>query len=107
MSTLVRLKSNGWIILELAAQVISLAVSTMCLTFKPMRKFTSFIFTATGDMYGTLFKGVIVGFFFPFLPLFFFRAAEGEPPVFNKRMQMAIVAGLSINLLYGALRAMS
>lgn len=61
----------------------------------------------TGDMYSTLFKGVIVGFFFPFLPLFLLRAAEGETLVFSKRMQMAIVAGLSINLLYGALRAMS
>lgn len=65
------------------------------------------ILTAGGEMYGTLFKGVIVGFFFPFLPLFFFRAAEGETPVFSKRMQMAIVAGLSINILYGALRAMN
>ena len=63
--------------------------------------------TAGSEMYGTLFKGVIIGFFFPFLPLFFFRAAEGETPVFNKQMQMAIVAGLSINILYGALRAMS
>lgn len=61
----------------------------------------------TGDMYGTLFKGVIIGFFFPFLPLFFFRTGEDETPVFSKRMQMAIVAGLSINILYGALRAMS
>ncbi|KAK9894477.1 hypothetical protein P389DRAFT_97058 [Cystobasidium minutum MCA 4210] len=59
------------------------------------------------EMYGTLFKGVIIGFFFPFLPLFFFRAPEGETPVFSKQMQMAIVAGLSINILYGALRAMS
>lgn len=56
----------------------------------------------TAGMYTTLFKGVVAGFFFPFLPLFFFRV---EPEVFSKRMQMAIVAGLCINVLYGALRA--
>jgi hypothetical protein len=60
----------------------------------------------TGDttrgMYRALFKGVVAGFFFPFLPLFFFRRGQ---TIFSKRMQMAIVAGCSINLLYGTLRA--
>ena len=69
---------------------------------------------ATAGMYTTLFKGVVAGFFFPFLPLFFFTARGGagaaaglvgEGNLFSKRMQMAIVAGLSINVLYGALRA--
>lgn len=65
-------------------------------------------------MYTTLFKGVVAGFFFPFSPLFFFSnrggssaaaGLVGEGSMFSKRMQMAIVAGLSINVLYGALRA--
>lgn len=53
-------------------------------------------------MYIILFKGVIAGFFLPFLPLFFFRQ---EPSVFSKQTQMAIVAGVCVNVLFGALRA--
>jgi hypothetical protein len=44
---------------------------------------------------------VIAGFFLPFLPLFFFRA---ESNIFSRKAQMAIVAGVSINVVYGALR---
>ncbi|GAA5877416.1 hypothetical protein JCM16303_003324 [Sporobolomyces ruberrimus] len=54
--------------------------------------------TGTGH-YVTLFKGVCVGFFMPFLPLFFFRTQ-----VFSRRMQMAIVLGILINLGFGLLR---
>ncbi|GAA5903852.1 Dsc3p [Sporobolomyces salmoneus] len=59
---------------------------------------------ALGDMTGTghyvaLLKGVCVGFFMPFLPLFFFRTQ-----IFSRRMQMAIVLGILINLAYGLLR---
>ncbi|GAA5954364.1 hypothetical protein JCM3765_004435 [Sporobolomyces pararoseus] len=54
--------------------------------------------TGTGH-YVTLLKGVCVGFFMPFLPLFFFRTQ-----IFSRRMQMAIVLGILINLGYGLLR---
>lgn len=43
----------------------------------------------------TLLQGVTVGFFIPFLPFFFFRTQ-----IFSKRMQMAIVLGAFINVLY-------
>ncbi|GAA5925813.1 hypothetical protein JCM1841_006323 [Sporobolomyces salmonicolor] len=49
--------------------------------------------------YVTLLKGVCVGFFMPFLPLFFFRTQ-----IFSRRMQMAIVVGIIINLGFGLLR---
>lgn len=62
----------------------------------------NFKYAASSGMYVTLFKGVIAGFFLPFLPLFFFRA---ESAVFTKQMQMAIIAGCAVNVLYGALRA--
>lgn len=51
--------------------------------------------TATVGVYMTLLQGVTVGFFIPFLPFFFFRTQ-----IFSKRMQMAIVLGAFINLLY-------
>ncbi|GAA6013144.1 hypothetical protein JCM11491_005195 [Sporobolomyces phaffii] len=54
--------------------------------------------TGTGH-YVTLLKGVCVGFFMPFLPLFFFRTQ-----VFSRRMQMAIVLGILVNLGFGLLR---
>lgn len=44
--------------------------------------------TASG-VYMTLLQGVCISFFFPFLPLFFFRTQ-----VFSKRLQMSIVLGI-------------
>ncbi|GAA5973901.1 hypothetical protein JCM8115_002443, partial [Rhodotorula mucilaginosa] len=52
-----------------------------------------------GGHYYSLLKGVCAGFFVPFLPLFFFRTQ-----VFSKRMQIAIVLGIFINLAFGFLR---
>ncbi|GAA6006362.1 hypothetical protein JCM10207_000617 [Rhodosporidiobolus poonsookiae] len=49
--------------------------------------------------YYSLLKGVCIGFFVPFLPLFFFRSQ-----IFTKRMQMAIVLGCVVNLGFGLLR---
>ncbi|GAA6029382.1 hypothetical protein JCM8097_003648 [Rhodosporidiobolus ruineniae] len=49
--------------------------------------------------YISLLKGVCVGFFVPFLPLFFFRSQ-----IFTKRMQIAIVLGICINAVFGVLR---
>ncbi|GAA5932644.1 Dsc3p [Sporobolomyces koalae] len=54
--------------------------------------------SSTGH-YVTLLKGVTIGFLVPFLPLFFFRTQ-----IFSRRMQMAIVLGLIINLSFGLLR---
>ncbi|GAA6060156.1 hypothetical protein JCM10212_001453 [Sporobolomyces blumeae] len=59
---------------------------------------------AVGDSTGaghyvTLLKGVSIGFFVPFLPLFFFRTQ-----LFSRRMQMAIVLGILINVGFGLLR---
>lgn len=53
---------------------------------------------ATGNYYSLL-KGISIGFFVPFLPLFFFRTQ-----LFTKRTQMAIVLGIIINLGFGFLR---
>ncbi|GAA5978755.1 hypothetical protein JCM10908_004471 [Rhodotorula pacifica] len=52
-----------------------------------------------GGHYYSLLKGVCAGFFVPFLPLFFFRTQ-----IFSKRMQIAIVLGIFINLAFGFLR---
>ncbi|KAF7321471.1 Ubiquitin-like domain-containing protein [Mycena kentingensis (nom. inval.)] len=63
-------------------------------------------------------QGVLVGFFFPILPFFFFRnthppifwdeATPAEEPagsvVFSKFMQMGLVVGFAINILLGAWR---
>ncbi|GAA5984628.1 hypothetical protein JCM11641_004545 [Rhodosporidiobolus odoratus] len=54
---------------------------------------------STSGHYYSLLKGVCVGFFVPFLPLFFFRSQ-----IFSKRMQMAIVLGIVFNLVFGVLR---
>ncbi|TNY23689.1 DUF2407 C-terminal domain-containing protein [Rhodotorula diobovata] len=54
--------------------------------------------SATGNYYSLL-KGISIGFFVPFLPLFFFRTQ-----LFTKRTQMAIVLGIIINLGFGFLR---
>ncbi|BGP22661.1 hypothetical protein Rt10032_c08g3530 [Rhodotorula toruloides] len=52
----------------------------------------------TGHYYSLL-KGVCIGFFVPFLPLFFFRTQ-----IFTRRMQIAIILGIIINLGFGILR---
>jgi len=62
-------------------------------------------------------QGIVLGFFFPLLPFFFIRepkptafwenGAEHEltgSVVFSKRMQMGIVVGLLVNLLFGTWR---
>ncbi|CUA77567.1 hypothetical protein RSOLAG22IIIB_02584 [Rhizoctonia solani] len=68
-------------------------------------------------MYPPYFHGVLVGFFFPLIPMFFLRelppaaffsdnVAPVEAPrsvVFSRRMQMALVAGFFANVLYGTL----
>ncbi|BGO97544.1 uncharacterized protein family UPF0645, transmembrane [Rhodotorula toruloides] len=52
----------------------------------------------TGHYYSLL-KGVCIGFFVPFLPLFFFRTQ-----IFTRRMQIAIILGIVVNLGFGILR---
>jgi hypothetical protein len=62
-------------------------------------------------------QGVIVGFFFPFLPFFFMRnrktaafwedGNEEEPTsnvIFSRRMKMGLVVGFFINVLFGMWR---
>ncbi|KAI0712406.1 DUF2407 ubiquitin-like domain-containing protein [Earliella scabrosa] len=62
----------------------------------------------------SLHNGIMVGFFFPLMPFFFFRAnkpavfwddgSEHEsltPAVFSRRMQMGIVVGFLLNVLFG------
>ncbi|KAJ7874795.1 DUF2407 ubiquitin-like domain-containing protein [Mycena olivaceomarginata] len=63
-------------------------------------------------------QGVLLGFFFPILPFFFFRnnhppavfwdnGASSEPTgnvIFSKLMQMGLIVGFLINLLFGAWR---
>ncbi|THH07265.1 hypothetical protein EW145_g3495 [Phellinidium pouzarii] len=65
----------------------------------------------------TILQGLIVGFFFPFMPFFFLRdptpavfwddgrAQERTSSViFSKRMQMALVLGFIVNLIFGVWR---
>ncbi|KAI0632292.1 DUF2407 ubiquitin-like domain-containing protein [Trametes polyzona] len=62
----------------------------------------------------SLHNGIVLGFFFPLIPFFFFRS--GKPavfwddgseyqtistPVFSRRMQMGIVVGFLLNVLFG------
>ncbi|GAA5837560.1 hypothetical protein JCM9279_006788 [Rhodotorula babjevae] len=54
---------------------------------------------STAGNYYSLLKGISIGFFVPFLPLFFFRTQ-----LFTKRTQIAIVLGVIINLGFGFLR---
>ncbi|GAA98034.1 uncharacterized protein L969DRAFT_46117 [Mixia osmundae IAM 14324] len=49
--------------------------------------------------YSTLFKGLLIGFSFPFLPLFFFRTQ-----IFSKKMQQAVLLGCAFNFAFGILR---
>ncbi|KAI0667705.1 hypothetical protein C8Q78DRAFT_1052170 [Trametes maxima] len=62
----------------------------------------------------SLHNGIVLGFFFPLIPFFFFRS--GKPavfweddseqetlsaPVFSRKMQMGIVVGFLLNVLFG------
>ncbi|KAH9924351.1 DUF2407 ubiquitin-like domain-containing protein [Epithele typhae] len=59
-------------------------------------------------------NGIVLGFFFPLIPVFFFRATKPaifwdddseyetvSQPVFSRRMQMGIVVGFLLNALFG------
>lgn len=48
-------------------------------------------------IYSTLFKGLCIGFFLPILPIFFFRT-----DVMDRRTQLAILSGTTINFLFGS-----
>ncbi|GJN88677.1 hypothetical protein Rhopal_001643-T1 [Rhodotorula paludigena] len=52
-----------------------------------------------GGNYHALLKGCFIGFFVPFLPLFFFRTQ-----LFTRRVQLAIVLGILTNLFFGFIR---
>ncbi|CAE6428856.1 unnamed protein product [Rhizoctonia solani] len=68
-------------------------------------------------MYPPYFHGILIGFFFPLIPMFFLRelpppaffsdnVAPIEAPrsvVYSRRMQMALVAGFFANIVYGTL----
>jgi hypothetical protein len=62
-------------------------------------------------------NGIIIGFFFPLLPLFFLRAPKPaafwesghaldtpESTVFSRRMQMGLVVGFILNVIFGLWR---
>ncbi|KAI0819242.1 DUF2407 ubiquitin-like domain-containing protein [Trametes gibbosa] len=62
----------------------------------------------------SLHNGIVLGFFFPLLPFFFFRSNKPavfwdddsehqtlSSPVFSRKMQMGIVVGFLLNLLFG------
>lgn len=100
MNMLELLRSSGW--KDWGPAVQTLATVSHRLTSLCCEANAEIIPPASSGMYMTLFKGVTLGFFAPFLPLFFFRS---ENSIFSSRMQMAIVAGMSINILYGALRS--
>jgi hypothetical protein len=72
---------------------------------------------AAASSSASVLQGVIVGFFFPFLPFFFMRSRksaafwedgnEEEPTsnvIFSRRMQMGLVVGFLINVLFGMWR---
>ncbi|KAG0150821.1 hypothetical protein CROQUDRAFT_37942 [Cronartium quercuum f. sp. fusiforme G11] len=48
------------------------------------------------QIYTTLFRGLCIGFFFPVLPIFFFRTN-----LMDRRTQLAVISGTAINLLFG------
>ncbi|KAH9851745.1 DUF2407 ubiquitin-like domain-containing protein [Lenzites betulinus] len=62
----------------------------------------------------SLHNGIVLGFFFPLIPFFFFRSSKPAvfwdddtehhtmiSPVFSRKMQMGIVVGLLLNVLFG------
>ncbi|KAF5385934.1 hypothetical protein D9615_002291 [Tricholomella constricta] len=65
----------------------------------------------------TILQGILVGFFFPLIPFFFMRhpkpavfwddGSEYEAPgnvIFSRRMQMGLVVGFLVNILFGMWR---
>ncbi|KAF7980695.1 hypothetical protein HWV62_37145 [Athelia sp. TMB] len=75
---------------------------------------TASLSQSTSSNNAAILQGVVVGFFFPLLPFFFLR--EPKPAVFwesgiehegagsvvlSKRMQMGIVMGFTLNILFG------
>ncbi|KAJ3483098.1 hypothetical protein NLJ89_g12094 [Agrocybe chaxingu] len=65
----------------------------------------------------TVLQGVLMGFFFPFIPFFFIRTqkppvfwedgSEQEPTsnvIFSRRMSMGLVVGFLVNILFGMWR---
>ncbi|KAH9891820.1 DUF2407 ubiquitin-like domain-containing protein [Cubamyces lactineus] len=61
-----------------------------------------------------LHNGIVIGFFFPLIPVFFFGSTKpavfweddsehetANPPVFPRKMQIAIAAGFALNVLFG------
>lgn len=65
----------------------------------------------------TVLQGILLGFFFPLIPFFFMRnpkpavfwddGSEYEPPgnvIFSRRMQMGLVVGFLVNILFGMWR---
>ncbi|KAH9033327.1 hypothetical protein EDB84DRAFT_1588364 [Lactarius hengduanensis] len=66
---------------------------------------------------GAVLNGIIIGFFFPLLPFFFLRAPKPaafwesghaldtpESTVFSRRMQMGLVVGFILNIIFGLWR---
>ncbi|KAH9991249.1 hypothetical protein BJV77DRAFT_1068389 [Russula vinacea] len=62
-------------------------------------------------------NGIVIGFFFPLLPFFFFRGSKpaafwdsghaietAESTVFSRRMQMGLVVGFIMNVMFGMWR---
>jgi hypothetical protein len=62
-------------------------------------------------------NGIVIGFFFPLLPFFFFRGSKPaafwdsghaiettESTVFSRRMQMGLVVGFIMNVMFGMWR---
>ncbi|CDO69880.1 hypothetical protein BN946_scf184884.g39 [Trametes cinnabarina] len=62
----------------------------------------------------SLHNGIVLGFFFPLIPFFFFRSNKPavfwqdgtehdmlNPPIFSRKMQMGIVVGFLLNVLFG------
>ncbi|KAF9460747.1 DUF2407 C-terminal domain-containing protein [Collybia nuda] len=65
----------------------------------------------------TVLQGILLGFFFPLIPFFFMRhtkppvfwedGSDYEPPgnvIFSRRMQMGLVVGFLVNVLFGMWR---
>ncbi|KAI9058567.1 hypothetical protein FKP32DRAFT_1659969 [Trametes sanguinea] len=62
----------------------------------------------------SLHNGIVLGFFFPLIPFYFFRNHKpavfweddtehvmSDPPIFSRKMQMGIVVGFLLNVLFG------
>ncbi|KAF8971062.1 DUF2407 ubiquitin-like domain-containing protein [Flammula alnicola] len=71
----------------------------------------------SGSSNSSMLQGVLLGFFFPFMPFFFMRThkpavfwedgSEQEPTsnvIFSRRMSMGLVVGFLVNILFGMWR---